>query len=553
MRIVGFSSLGLVGITLLSVACGSKKTTDIVYDVPPQPWPAAACAAVANGGTKTVAASVLVKQLIDTASPYRWMEAWLGAASVVDLDGDGVKEIIVPRGSTVEAWHLDGTVAWHFDTTQDRIWASPVIADFNGDGKLEVAVAARQKVYLLDGTGKVMRGFPVTWSMAGEIRTIAAGDLDGDGVPEIIVSPANGNSVTTSIGDVDDTVMAWKGDGTVFPHFPPIAGGVSGCTDENGSSPCYTYWEYDQNLAVGDLDGDGKADLVVGHDDAYISIYHSNGVMWDSNPEFPNKKVAGVRMLLDQALAIQGYGPDNALQAHFTNTPPAIADIDGDGVPEVIYLSSVQNIAQDNRLLGVALWVLHPDASRLAGWETPFYVAPYLAGLWDYDGTNVVAATNQVTVAEIDPIKAGPEMIFAGFDGYIHAVAADKTELWATQYTKSDQVLTGGVVVADLSGDGVPEIVFNTYSTQQNASFLFVLDATGTIVQQVSLSGRGAMPVPTIADVDGDGQLEIIVSLKDAVEGVESVDVFTVPGSATNCMPWPTGRANDLRNGYVRP
>jgi len=99
----------------------------------------------------------------------------------------------------------------------------------------------------------------------------------------------------------------------------------------------------------------------------------------------------------------------------------------------------------------------------------------------------------------------------------------------------------------------VPEIVFNTYSTQQNTSFLFVLDATGKIVQQVSLSGRGAMPVPTIADVDGDGQLEIIVSLKDAIEGVESVDVFTVPGSATNCMPWPTGRANDFRNGYVKP
>ncbi len=55
-------------------------------------------------------------------------------------------------------------------------------------------------------------------------------------------------------------------------------------------------------------------------------------------------------------------------------------------------------------------------------------------------------------------------------------------------------------------------------------SFLYILDATGKLQQQVPLSGRGAMPVPTVADVDGDGQLEIIVSLKDAIEGVEAVE-----------------------------
>ncbi|MFO0661583.1 MAG: hypothetical protein U0165_17380 [Polyangiaceae bacterium] len=77
---------------------------------------------------------------------------------------------------------------------------------------------------------------------------------------------------------------------------------------------------------------------------------------------------------------------------------------------------------------GVGLWVLHKDASRLAGWETPFHAPDYVAGLWDLEN-NIVGATNQVTIADIDPSKAGPEMIFAGFDGRIHAVAADKTEL----------------------------------------------------------------------------------------------------------------------------
>ena len=60
------------------------------------------------------------------------------------------------------------------------------------------------------------------------------------------------------------------------------------------------------------------------------------------------------------------------------------------------------------------------------------------------------------------------------------------------------------------------------------------------------------MAVPSLGDVNGDGQLEIVVSLKDADDGVESVLVYTVPGSSDNYLPWPTGRANLLRNGWVQ-
>jgi hypothetical protein len=60
------------------------------------------------------------------------------------------------------------------------------------------------------------------------------------------------------------------------------------------------------------------------------------------------------------------------------------------------------------------------------------------------------------------------------------------------------------------------------------------------------------MPVPTLADVNGDGTVEILVSLKDAVDKVESVSVYTVPGSAANCLPWPTGRGDLLRSGWAR-
>ena len=113
-------------------------------------------------------------------------------------------------------------------------------------------------------------------------------------------------------------------------------------------------------------------------------------------------------------------------------------------------------------------------------------------------------------------------------------------------------MLTGGVAIADLSGDGRPEIVFASYSIDLDKGALFVLDAGGNVLSTTPLPRRGGMPVPTIADIDGDGVLEIVVSLKDAEDKVESVEVFTVPGSSTNyCVPWPTGRANDRRNGWV--
>jgi hypothetical protein len=57
-------------------------------------------------------------------------------------------------------------------------------------------------------------------------------------------------------------------------------------------------------------------------------------------------------------------------------------------------------------------------------------------------------------------------------------------------------------------------------------------------------NGIGVPAAPSIADLDGDGRLEIVLSSFD-----HGLDVYRVPGSGTNCLPWPTGRGNLLRNG----
>ena len=110
-------------------------------------------------------------------------------------------------------------------------------------------------------------------------------------------------------------------------------------------------------------------------------------------------EMSGSRYLAE---AMQGYADDEdtALQAHFTNTAPAIADIDGDGQRDIVMLASVQNAAQSDRERGVAVWVVGHDGSRRPGFDPPVHLPDYLSGLWDYGDTNIVGITNQVAVAD---------------------------------------------------------------------------------------------------------------------------------------------------------
>ncbi len=536
------SALAFSGVVF---ACSGSNPTQTdnhpINTVPPGTNPVGALPAATctdEGGSDSVSEPVLVATLFD-----RWQEAWLGSPAVADLDGDGKNEIIVPRDELLLIWHLDGTLVRKLQGMPGRIWAPPVVADLRPDiAGLEVAVASRGEIHAWDAQGNVLPGFPFTWR--DEMRSLAAEDIDGDGQLELV-------AVTTSdltVGNQTDILIAVNADGTVVQGFPPNTTGASGCDDH-----CYVHAGFDQNVALGDVNGDGKPDILAPQDNAYVSLHEGNGRAFDAAPIFQGRtKFPGIRFLHDYALAQQGYADDEdtALQAHFTNTAPAITDVDGDGTNELVMLGSVQNAAQTNRFLGVALWVVRHDGTRPDAWVSPFYAPDYLDGLWD-PGDNIVGATNQVTVVDLDPSSPGLEYVFAGFDGRIHAVTSDNKELWKQTFTDQTGVLTGGVVAADLTKDGRPELIFNTYSTAANGGALFIMGANGALLQQIPLPGRGAMPVPTVADIDGDGTLEIVVSLKDAVDKQSQVLVYNVPGSGTKCLPWPTGRGNLWRNGHV--
>ena len=134
-----------------------------------------------------------------------------------------------------------------------------------------------------------------------------------------------------------------------------------------------------------------------------------------------------------------------------------------------------------------------------------------------------------------------PEIVVSLNDGFVHAIAADSQALWWFNYTHGKPLMYASeVTAADLNRDGSPELIFTTYGDPDvtDSGYLVILGADGSLLHDIPLpdpayngNGNGAPAAPTVGDLDGDGQLEIIVQTFD-----HGLDIFTVPGSGTNCL-----------------
>jgi uncharacterized repeat protein (TIGR01451 family) len=110
--------------------------------------------------------------------------------------------------------------------------------------------------------------------------------------------------------------------------------------------------------------------------------------------------------------------------------------------------------------------------------------------------------------------------------------------------------------VADLDNDGNAEVIFTTW-TQKNRGLrghLVIVNYDGTLLSQTLLPANrspsptwnGALAAPTLANIDGDANLEIVVNT--AYAGIVAYDV---PGTENAQILWGTGRGNYQRTGSI--
>lgn len=518
-------------IAVLAAACGGDGD---VNEGHPIPLPDASCEA-AETGTAEAAEPVL-----RTTLPASWDENWFGSAAVYDLDGDGAKEIVAGRHSVLYVWDSAGALLWRApvgesasspnDHGEARQYASPVVGDLDGDGDGEIAIAYDMYVAVYDHEGELLDGWPAEFpGTEGELRSIAAADLDGDGAQEILAVKTSDGPVTT----------AWAIDGQVAPGWPQV--------QQETCPECGEYGGYNQNVGAADLDGDGAPEVVSTYDCCHVGVAYADGAPYPANGMFTGAYVNNVPMFHDVALAIQGWGEDGEDRDEFTDSPPVFADLDADGLPELVLYSDHERAGEYvNR--GNCLWAVEADLSRVPGFEWPICSdEPLYTGYED----NIVQVAPAPAVGDL--LGDGrPEIVVPSYDGYVRCYGPDGALLWDWAFDSpgGDFVGASGAAIADLSGDGRPEVALTTYSIEDDVSSLVILDAGGNEIRAVPLFGRGSMSPPTIADLEGDGDLEIVVSLKDTLGGeLGGVQIWDVAGSAANCVLWPTARGGDLRRG----
>ncbi|MFQ5765328.1 MAG: FG-GAP repeat domain-containing protein [Rhodospirillales bacterium] len=263
-----------------------------------------------------------------------------------DLDADGLDELLVAVGS-FNVLSADGRIAqgWPFQVIEGGFQCVvPTAARFHGAAAPHlVAANGLGRIFLLNTRAEILSGWPVILP-PGQFRhplieSVAVGDITGNGNPDIVTTNFN-----------DSRVFAYDQDGGLLPSFPvtvgrildePTLGDLDGDGDHeivfwtdrtslggpgiivlNGDGTLVEGWPQATNavgnfgVALGDVDGDGRLELLAGT--------VGNAATFEG----------GVYLWNDDGTPVPGW--PKLLPNVFFASPMTIADVDGDGRGDIV-------------------------------------------------------------------------------------------------------------------------------------------------------------------------------------------------------------------------
>jgi hypothetical protein len=481
-----------------------------------------------NNGDQTFAAPVYY--------PVPLQEV-VGEVALSDFDGDGDLDAFATiRGSfdqmtKIKVWRNngDGTFAAPIEFPTGQGPAGIVIADFTGDGKPDVITAnyGASSISILRHNGLIgaAAGFlpPVSFNATNHAEKIAAADVNGDGILDVVVGE------TVDIGPLATlAVMINTGNGNFAAPviYDAAPGGRFGSTA----------------VALADLDNDGDVDLIGGGlyengsiDNGAVTIRRNNGngtfgsaeIILFTNPNFvPNPKEITTGFIngdgfpdivaaVPSGRAIEGFVVVNSNGSGGFNTPVyyeasqqtfdvAIVDLDNDGHGDVITVANSS-----------AAVTVHKNLSNGSFQVLPRYEVASLSDAVesadiDNDGDIDIVVNGEVDIASIDPVVK----ILKNNGNGTFAPAID--------YTPARNF--ADMKLRDINGDGFVDLIFapdGNYPPYHFGTALNLGNGTfaPTVVTEVFSCGEGTIDA---ADLDGDGDLDIVLTEEETCPGVNA-------------------------------
>jgi hypothetical protein len=454
--------------------------------------------------------------------------AWGSFGSTSDLDGDGLLDLVFAGSYGVEV--LEGLGGGKFAAAiryLDGIAVQDlVVADLDGDGRAEIAVSVDTTdlhgVVVLPNDGAGNLGAPVAYDStpapgvgSAQPRGLVAADLDGDTDLDLALAHYSTYQVAIFVNDGTGTLSGpttfttglsgsewlaaadFTGDGKIdlaaeyystIRILPNVGGAAFGAAVSYPPASAGWYFMSLDRIRAGDMDGDGRPDLLVREYDGTLRI------AWNA---------ATNRFSTKTDLVLTGRAADMA-----------IADVNGDAALDILAALEDNGTADDDQALGVAL----NTGSRTFGAPRAFPVggSGSTLAVGDGDGDGILDAA----------VARGSEGTWLPGVGDGTFVSSVRTTL------PLDQDVTRSLV-ADLNGDGLGDLVMSTWRGQSVGWALS--NGDGTFGAFTFVPGGPYVYELAVGDLNGDGRPEILTSNNgDATTGAGAgVSVYVNQGDGT--------------------